>query len=185
MSLCVQSCRVYHYRKRELSFSHYMGECAIVTTLLPSTLTLLLPLILLPCKTLKGAPQHRERVLYLITTTYRKDTQKADLVSLCHTLKHVPSLVWIVVENSASQSPVIQAVLGRCNISAIHLTVQTPETVKSTWKYSPKVTGVAHRNAGLTWVREHCLRNKCEGVVYFGDDDDKYDLRFFEEVSFN
>ena len=32
--------------------------------------------------TLKGAHQQSERILYLITTTYRKDTQKADLTAL-------------------------------------------------------------------------------------------------------
>ena len=126
----------------------------------------------------------QEPVIYLITATYQRQSQKADLVSLCHTLKHVPSLVWIVVENSASQSPVIRAVLGRCNISAVHLTVQTPERIQAKKKYSPKVTGVVHRNTGLGWVREHCSRQDCGGVVLFGDDDDRYDLRLFDEVSY-
>ena len=130
-----------------------------------------------------SAAGQQDPVVFLITTTYQRQTQKADLVSLCHTLKHVPSLVWIVVENSASQSPVIQAVLGRCNISAIHLTVQTPEHVRITRKNSPKVTGVAHRNAGLRWLREYCSRQDCWGVVFFGDDDDRYDLKLFDEVS--
>ncbi|KAL5493873.1 hypothetical protein EMCRGX_G015107 [Ephydatia muelleri] len=124
----------------------------------------------------------QEPVIYLITATYQRQSQKADLVSLCHTLKHVPSLVWIVVENSASQSPVIRAVLGRCNISAVHLTVQTPERIQAKKKYSPKVTGVVHRNTGLGWVREHCSRQDCGGVVLFGDDDDRYDLRLFDEI---
>ena len=134
--------------------------------------------------TLEGAPHHGRRLLYLITTTYTRDTQKADLTTLCHTLKHVQSLVWIVMENSASKSRVVRVLLERCNVSAVHLTVSSPETVKSTRNYSPKVTGVLHRNAGLKWVREHCSREGCgDGVVYFGDDDDRYDLRFFDEVS--
>ena len=44
---------------------------------------------------------------------------------------------------------------------------------------------MTHRNMGMQWVREHCSFKECNGVVYFGDDDDKYDLRFFEEVSFD
>lgn len=141
--------------------------------------------VLMPRRTIQEeAPHQSKQLLYLITTTYHKDTQKADLTALCHTLKHVKSLLWIIVENSATQSSMIKAVLGRCNISAVHLTVPNPETVKSTLKYSPKVTGVQHRNEGLKWVREHCTspHKQCEGVVYFGDDDDRYDLRFFEEI---
>ena len=53
------------------------------------------------------------------------------------------------------------------------------------WRYGTKGTGVTHRNMGMQWVREHCSFKECNGVVYFGDDDDKYDLRFFEEVSFD
>ena len=124
-----------------------------------------------------------EPVIYLITPTWQRQTQKADLTALCHTLKHIQSLVWIVVENSASKSPVIQALLRRCGVPAVHLTVESPERVRTTRKYAPKVMGVLHRNTGLRWVRDHCSRESCNGVVYFGDDDDKYDLRFFDEVS--
>ena len=87
------------------------------------------------------------------------------------------------MENSVSQSPVIRAALGRCGVLTVHLTVDSPERVRSTRKYSPKVTGVLHRNTGLRWVREHCSQEGWDdGVVYFGDDDDRYDLRFFDEV---
>ena len=48
--------------------------------------------------------------------------------------------------------------------------------------------GVAQRNTALAWIHKHCesTENKPEcvkGVVYFMDDDNKYDLRLFEEVS--
>ena len=42
-----------------------------------------------------------------------------------------------------------------------------------------KPRGVANRNAGIEWIRH----NATEGVVFFGDDDNTYDLRIFEEVS--
>ena len=41
-----------------------------------------------------------------------------------------------------------------------------------------KPRGVANRNLGLKWV----LENNDEGVVYFADDDNTYDLRLFDEV---
>ncbi len=51
-----------------------------------------------------------------------------------------------------------------------------------------KSRGVEQRNAGLDWIRGHCSTPKgkpeCQkGVLYFMDDDNKYDLRLFEEVS--
>ena len=39
--------------------------------------------------------------------------------------------------------------------------------------------GVANRNLGLAWV----LSNAEQGVVYFADDDNTYDIRLFQEVS--
>ena len=39
--------------------------------------------------------------------------------------------------------------------------------------------GVVSRNTGLDWVR----RNANDGVVYFADDDNTYDIRLFSEVS--
>ena len=44
-----------------------------------------------------------------------------------------------------------------------------------------KPRGVSNRNRGLAWIRA----NATEGVFYFADDDNTYDLDIFEEVSFN
>ena len=41
-----------------------------------------------------------------------------------------------------------------------------------------KPRGVANRNLGLEWV----IENSDDGVVYFADDDNTYDIRLFEEV---
>ena len=48
--------------------------------------------------------------------------------------------------------------------------------------------GVGQQNTALAWIHKHCesTENKPEcvkGVVYFMDDDNKYDHRLFEEVS--
>lgn len=45
--------------------------------------------------------------------------------------------------------------------------------------------GVEQRNAGLQWARNYCKKNcgsNCSGVIYFMDDDNKYDLRLFQQV---
>ena len=46
----------------------------------------------------------------------------------------------------------------------------------------PKPRGVAGRNAGVKWILENISGN---GVMYFADDDNTYDLRLFNEVSQN
>ncbi|KAL5506019.1 hypothetical protein EMCRGX_G007580 [Ephydatia muelleri] len=120
-------------------------------------------------------------MVYLITTTYRRDTQKADLVVLCQTLMHVQSLVWILVENSMQHTPMIGALLKRCGLPYVHLTVSSPDHTYV--RATSEIVGIQHRNVGLKWIREHCGNGKCNsGVVYFGDDDDRYDLRLFDEI---
>jgi beta-1,3-glucuronyltransferase S len=44
-------------------------------------------------------------------------------------------------------------------------------------KYLPR--GVSGRRAALRWLRQS---NATDGVVYFGDDDNTYDLRLFPEI---
>lgn len=51
-----------------------------------------------------------------------------------------------------------------------------PERFKKIKGAKPK--GVANRNRGLKWVRQNAI----EGVVYFADDDNAYDIRLFNEV---
>jgi beta-1,3-glucuronyltransferase len=55
-----------------------------------------------------------------------------------------------------------------------------PTTQKFMTRRRPRPRGVAGRMTGLAWIRN----NSREGVVYFGDDDNSYDLRLFEEVTY-
>lgn len=54
-----------------------------------------------------------------------------------------------------------------------------PEEYKKTKKAKPR--GVSNRNRGLEWLRE----NATEGVFYFADDDNTYDISIFEQVRIN
>lgn len=114
-------------------------------------------------------------IIFGITPTYRRSTQKVDLTSLCQTLMLVPRLVWIVVEDSPEKTGLVSRLLQRCKVESVHMNVKTLPNARS--------RGVLQRNAGLNWVRTHCSEVECNGVVYFMDDDNKYDLRLFEEVS--
>ena len=115
----------------------------------------------------------------MITPTYARLTQKSDLTSVCLTVMHVRKLVWIVVEDSDTRTYLVAKLLARCKVSSVHLNVVTPDYYKHD-KWKPR--GVLQRNAGLSWIRDHHSIDNCSGVVYFGDDDNSYDLRVFEEV---
>lgn len=47
-------------------------------------------------------------------------------------------------------------------------------------KKGPAPRGVANRRAALTWLRN----NTRSGVLYFGDDDNSFDLRLFSEIRY-
>lgn len=116
-----------------------------------------------------------------ITPTYKRLTQKLDLVSLCQTIMHIRGLLWLVIEDSKSKSSLVQRVLSRCSVNSVHLNIVTTKQTKKAVQ-----RGVEQRNAGLDWARKYCKENCdniCNGVIYFMDDDNKYDLRVFEEVS--
>ena len=113
----------------------------------------------------------RITTIYIITSTHPHYTQKLDLTSLCQTLMHVPNLVWIVVEASTVKSRVIGKVLERCLVPSVHLNV--PEASSS----------IEQRNVGLRFLTTVlCSVERCRGVVCFGNDGTKYDVRLFNEV---
>ncbi len=98
----------------------------------------------------------------------------------------VPKLVWIVVEDSEHKMELVSSLLDRCQVDSVHMNVRTREAYRSKpWivsLLSTRLRGVGQRNAGLDWLRRNYGLNNCSGVVYFGDDDNKYDLRIFDEV---
>lgn len=126
--------------------------------------------------------QLRSVTVYMITPTYARWTQKADLTRLCQTLMHVRQIHWIVVEDAVSPTPLVTKLLRRCTVPSTHLHTRTPERLRlkggePTWR---KCRGVEQRNAGLEWLRRN-VGNE-EGVVYFGDDDNTYDVELFEQM---
>lgn len=44
----------------------------------------------------------------------------------------------------------------------------------------PMPRGVANRRAAINWIRQN--GKKPGGVMYFGDDDNTFDLRLFDEI---
>ncbi|EGT51833.1 hypothetical protein CAEBREN_11722 [Caenorhabditis brenneri] len=121
--------------------------------------------------------------IYFITPTHFRAAQKADLTRLSYTLSHVPNLHWIVVEDSDKLTSSVAEILKSSRLPYTHLNAQTPKDQKM--KYTdPNWTlprGVEQRNSALLWIRNQ-LAGVRSGVVYFGDDDNTYDLKVFGEM---
>ncbi|PAV61636.1 hypothetical protein WR25_00664 [Diploscapter pachys] len=122
-------------------------------------------------------------VIYFVTPTAFRPAQKADLTRLSYTLSHVPNLHWIVIEDSEEISNSVEEILHRSKVKYTHLNTLTNPQMKMKFSdpnwYLPR--GVEQRNAALEWIRRQ-LSGASSGVVYFGDDDNTYDLRLFEEI---
>ncbi|XP_062509203.1 galactosylgalactosylxylosylprotein 3-beta-glucuronosyltransferase 3-like isoform X2 [Corticium candelabrum] len=122
------------------------------------------------------------KTIYAITPTYARYTQKADLTRLSQTFRHIRNFHWILVEDSNSKTSLVTGFLERSRLTYTHLAVATPEKMKlkenePRWR---KARGVEQRNLAIEWlVKQHATS---EGVVYFADDDNTYDLRIFEQM---
>ncbi|XP_075693434.1 galactosylgalactosylxylosylprotein 3-beta-glucuronosyltransferase 3 isoform X2 [Rhinoderma darwinii] len=132
-------------------------------------------------------PQHRGGdnvpVIYVITPTYARPHQRAELTRLSQTLLLLPALHWILVEDSAERTALVANLLARSELQYTHLNVQTPPAMKlkdsdPNWL---KPRGVEQRNEALRWLREN-RSPRDHGVVYFADDDNTYSLQIFKEM---
>ena len=125
------------------------------------------------------------KTIVVITPTYARKTQKIDLTSMCHTLMLVPNVVWIIIEDAEKPTGLVTRFIERCDVKIVHLTALTSAAYgqKKGARKSKKPRGVQQRNAGLSWLRQHWNAKNCDGVFYFADDDNKYDLRLFNDVS--
>ena len=127
--------------------------------------------------TLRAADTDSQRLqakVFVITPTYKRLSQKPNLVSLSQSLKLVDGLHWIVIEDApqGSLSTWLAQMLHRNRHSHTHLACPTDPK----YRYA---RGLAQRNCGLQWIQS---QNLTEGAFYFGDDDNTYDSRLFDEV---
>ncbi|KAM7377473.1 hypothetical protein PAMA_013996 [Pampus argenteus] len=126
--------------------------------------------------------------IFVITPTYARLVQKAELTRLSQTFLHVPQLHWIVVEDSPHKTPLVTDLLVKSSLTYTHLHMPTAKDRKlqegdPSWL---KPRGVEQRNEGLRWLREDRRAQQGghnqQGVVYFADDDNTYSLQIFEEM---
>ncbi|KAM6045059.1 galactosylgalactosylxylosylprotein 3-beta-glucuronosyltransferase 1 isoform X1 [Grus americana] len=123
--------------------------------------------------------------IHVITPTYSRPVQKAELTRLANTLLHVPNLHWILVEDSQRRTPLITRLLRDTGLNYTHLNVETPRNYKLRGDMrDPRIPrGTMQRNLALRWLRETFNKNNSQpGIVYFADDDNTYSLELFEEM---
>ena len=122
--------------------------------------------------------------LYVITPTYDRPVQLAELSRLVNVFLMVPNLHWIVVEDAPEKTAKVTKFISDSGLSYTHLNIATPSDMKLKPKdpHWSKPRGVFQRNAALSWLREN-FKAGDPGVVYFADDDNSYSLRLFEEIA--
>ncbi|XP_043356762.1 galactosylgalactosylxylosylprotein 3-beta-glucuronosyltransferase 1 isoform X4 [Dermochelys coriacea] len=123
--------------------------------------------------------------IHVITPTYSRPVQKAELTRLANTLLHVPNLHWILVEDSQRRTSLVTRLLRDTGLNYTHLNVETPRNYKLRGDMrDPRIPrGTMQRNLALRWLRETFNKNSSQpGIVYFADDDNTYSLELFEEM---
>ena len=122
--------------------------------------------------------------IFAITPTYTRETQKAELTRLCQTFMNVKSFHWIIIEDSDQPTELVTKFLEYCPVKSTQLNRKTSSRFKhKTTDTKHYNRGATQRNIGLDWLRDTYKDGDIDGVVYFADDDNTYDLRLFEEVS--
>ncbi|CAI5453009.1 unnamed protein product [Caenorhabditis angaria] len=113
-----------------------------------------------------------QSLIIVITPTYYRLTQLPDMTRMANTLMHVKNLHWIVIEDGEKKNENIESLLKRSNISNSYFTFKTkPGYPKRGWY---------QRSMALTLLRRTEFNNT-NAVVFFGDDDNSYDIRLFTE----
>ncbi|XP_016962181.1 galactosylgalactosylxylosylprotein 3-beta-glucuronosyltransferase S isoform X1 [Drosophila biarmipes] len=115
-------------------------------------------------------------IIYFVTPTYPRREQIPELTRLAHTLLHVPRLHWLVADDQEKCNAFMGTLLNRFGMPYTHMVSPMPSKFRNE---KPAPRGVANRRAALQWLKQHNFTN---GILYFGDDDNTYDLRLFSEI---
>lgn len=67
-----------------------------------------------------------EPTLYVVTPTYRRPEQLAELTRMAQTLMHVRNLVWLVIEDANLTTPLVTKLLDRTGIEYHHMIGEYP-----------------------------------------------------------
>lgn len=133
---------------------------------------------------LKRADELNLPTVFVITPTFKRFVQKAELTRVYQALKPVKNLHWIVVEDAVNKTDLVANFLRTSGLKYTHLNVRTPDILRRhrNEMRRMKPRGVVQRNLGIQWLRENIDPHRTSGVIYFADDDNTYDSKIFDEV---
>ena len=128
--------------------------------------------------------------IFVVTPTYQRNEQLADLTRMGQTLMHDENIFWIVVEDSDTKSGLVQRLLERIGphlAGYVQLATPTVEKQNPNLKTHQDISRGGHqRNIALKWISENrqLLDQKSHGkaYIYFADDDNTYDIRLFDKI---
>ena len=109
-------------------------------------------------------------LIFVITATYERYTQKVELVRFSRVLRQVPNISWIVVEDGKNKIATIAEFLANSGVPHVYL------SVAGTKQHNVKPKGVLPQNRDLQYMRESLKVNPRPSVA---DDDNTHTLRLF------
>ncbi|XP_067637459.1 galactosylgalactosylxylosylprotein 3-beta-glucuronosyltransferase I [Eurosta solidaginis] len=125
-------------------------------------------------------------IIYAITPTYTRPSQKAELTRLSHVFMLMPNMHWIIVEDANATTTLIRNLLQRAGLTdrSTLLNIKTPDNFKLKSKDPNwlKPRGVEQRNLALSWIRTN-IDPQQQSVVFFMDDDNTYSVELFLEMT--
>lgn len=127
----------------------------------------------------KGAMHISNDTVYVMTPTYARPNQKSLLTALAQTFYFVEKFHWLVIEDSAELSPWITKLLDRFDFNFTQMACDRKAFCRTHKCQKASAKGSVPRNCGLLWIKESGIQ---DGVLYFADDDNFYDVRLFDEV---
>lgn len=116
-------------------------------------------------------------IIYFITPTYRRPSQMVDMIRLSQTLATDVHIYWIVIEDADKCTHRIRKVLERSGLLFAHVAIKSPKKKDNPAGHR----GVHQRNLALDVLQTQLIPMQ-GGVAYFGDDDNGYDIRLFDEI---
>ncbi|XP_067048033.1 galactosylgalactosylxylosylprotein 3-beta-glucuronosyltransferase 3-like [Acropora muricata] len=122
--------------------------------------------------------------VFVVTPTFKRFVQKAELTRISQAFKAAKKLHWIVVEDSVQKTDLVGNFLKSSGLKYTHLNIRTPLTLRRHKKEFRRLKprGVEQRNLAIEWLRKNINPQRTPGVVYFADDDNTYDSQIFDEM---
>lgn len=101
--------------------------------------------------------------------------EKADLTRFLNTLRLIPKMQWIVVENTPEKSEKIKKFLQKSGVNYVHLNRYVKEN-----QVLDKKVSLEQFDEGLNWLRSNYHNIHQDGVVYLAKIQTSYETRIFE-----